>query len=166
MSWPVLVLLALVACQRVGELILDRKNTRALIAQGAEEYGAAHYPLFIILHGSWLLSLLVWALAFGAQLNWMLVALYLLLQAGRFWVLRTLGSFWTTRIISLPNVPLIKSGPYRYIRHPNYWIVVCEIAVLPLAMAAWPIAVLYSILNAGLLFHRIRIENAVLSLRR
>ncbi len=166
MPWPVLVLLVCVTVQRLGELVLDRINTRALLAQGAVEHGPRHYPLFILLHSSWLVSLFVWTLAVEPSLNWLLCGLYVVLQGGRVWVLLTLGRFWTTRVISLPDAPLINLGPYKYVRHPNYWIVVCEVALLPSVIGAWEIAVVYSILNAALLAHRIKIENAALLPRR
>lgn len=166
MSWPVITILLCVAIQRLGELVLDRVNTRALMEQGAVEHGPRHYPLFILLHGTWLVSLFVWTLVVEPSLNWFLCGLYVLLQGGRVWVLLTLGRFWTTRIISLSDAPLVVSGPYKYVRHPNYWIVVCEIALLPCVIGAWEIAVVYTILNAALLSHRIKIENAALLGRR
>lgn len=165
-SWPILILLLCVAVQRLGELVLGRVNTRALLEQGAIEYGPRHYPLFILLHSSWLVSLFVWALVSEPSLNWPLCGLYVVLQGGRVWVLLTLGRFWTTRIISLPDAPLILSGPYKYVRHPNYWIVACEVALLPSVIGAWEVAVVYTVLNAALLAHRIKIENAALLSRR
>jgi methyltransferase len=165
-AWPAIILLLFVAAQRLAELVLDRINTTALLAKGGMEFGARHYPLFIVLHSSWLLSLIAWTLLFTPQVNWVLFVIYGLLQAGRIWVLRTLGPYWTTRIISIPTAPLVTTGPYRYIKHPNYWIVVCEIALLPLVLGAWQISIVFSLLNAALLFHRIRIENRVLASRR
>ncbi|MBT4739249.1 MAG: hypothetical protein HN793_03445 [Rhodospirillaceae bacterium] len=166
MHWAALIILSCVTLQRLGELALDKKNTSALLLSGGVEHGARHYPLFIVLHSSWLICMIVWALWFNAQVNWILLGCYLVLQAGRVWVLLSLGRFWTTRIISVPGAPLITSGPYRFVRHPNYWIVICEIALLPLVLGAWEIAIIFSILNAALLFHRIRIENTALSSRR
>lgn len=166
MSWAAFVILLCVALQRLGELVLDKRNTSALLREGGVEHGAGHYPLFIVLHSGWLICLFAWALWFDTQVNWALFGCYLLLQAGRLWVLSSLGRFWTTRIITVPDAPLITSGPYRFVRHPNYWIVICEIALLPLVLGAWEIAAIFSTLNAALLFHRIRIENTALSPRR
>ena len=130
------ITLVLVALQRLGELAYAARNTRRLLARGAVEIGRAHYPLFV------------------------------LLQLGRVWVVATLGPYWTTRIITLPEVPLVRRGPYRFVSHPNYLIVTGEIAVLPLAFGAWPIALVFSVLNAALLAWRIRIENGTLTPRR
>lgn len=161
---PFLWLLAFVVVQRLAELALARHNTRRLLAQGGLEIGARHYPLFILLHGSWLLALAV-IVPWSTPPSWTLVAIFLVLQALRVWVVASLGRFWTTRIITVANAPLIRRGPYRLLRHPNYWIVVGEIAVLPLAFGAWHIALVWSALNALLLWHRIRIENAALARR-
>ncbi len=155
---------ALVALQRGGELLYARRNTRDLLAQGAQEVGARHYPLIVALHGAWLLSLLIFIPAETAP-SWPLLGLFLGLQALRLWILVTLGRFWTTRIITLPGAPLIRRGPYRFLKHPNYLVVVLEIAVLPLAFGAWQIALVFSILNAILLGYRIAVENEVLDLR-
>lgn len=163
---PGLTVLFLVASQRIGELILDRGNTAALKAEGGIEYGEKHYPLFVLLHTAWLVALLTWLVTQSAALNWMWAGLYVALQGCRIWVIRTLGPYWTTRIISIPGRPLVKDGPYRFVRHPNYWIVVAEIAVLPLAFGAWPLALVFSILNGLLLRHRIGVEELALQARR
>ena len=151
----------LVVVQRVAELALARRNTARLVAEGASEYGRQHYPLFIILHASWLLALF-WFIAPDASPSWLLLVIFLILQLGRLWVIFTLGKFWTTRVISMRHAPLVRRGPYRFFRHPNYLIVAGEIAALPLAFGAWNIAIVFSILNAALLWHRIGIENDAL----
>lgn len=156
------VILGLVAGQRVAELVIARRNTGRLLREGAVEIGAAHYPLFVILHSTWLLALLIWVSVHESPVIWPLIGVFVLLQLGRVWVLMTLGPYWTTRIITVPDAPLITTGPYRYVRHPNYWIVVGEIAVLPLAFSAWQIAIVFSIANAVLLRHRIGVEDAAL----
>lgn len=166
MEWVSYLILGLVAAQRIGELFLDRSNTAALLLQGGEEHGEEHYKFFIILHSAWLMSLLVWVALINAEPNWILLCLYLVLQAGRLWVLRTLGPYWTTRIITVPTAPLITSGPYRFARHPNYLVVVCEIALLPLIFGGWQIALVFSILNAALLRVRIHAEDTVLASRK
>lgn len=160
MSWLYLVL-ALVALQRLGELALAQRNTKRLLAGGAHEVGRAHYPLFIALHASWLAAIALTVPA-GREPIWVLIGVFVILQAMRVWVISTLGRYWTTRIITLDEAPLIDGGPYRFVRHPNYWIVVGEIAVLPLAFGDWPVALVWSVLNGLLLRHRIRIENQAL----
>jgi len=158
------ITLVLVAVQRLGELAYAARNTRRLLARGAVEIGRAHYPLFILLHGGWLVAIAALIPAATPPV-WPLLALFVLLQAGRIWVVATLGPYWTTRIITLPAVPLVARGPYRFVRHPNYLVVTGEIAVLPLAFGAWQIALAFSVLNALLLAWRIRIENGTLAVR-
>jgi methyltransferase len=162
---PILWILALVAAQRLSELWLAEANTRRLKAHGAREIGARHYPLFILLHASWLVALLL-TVPWTTQPYWALIGLFALMQFGRFWVVSTLGPFWTTRIITLDSAGLVRRGPYRWVRHPNYWVVSIEIAVLPLAFGDWPVAVIWSVLNALLLRHRIRMEEQALAARR
>ncbi len=151
-----------VAAQRLGELVLARRNGKRLLAAGGVETGAGHYPLLIAVHGGWLLSVLLLVPA-DAPVNGALLALYVALQGVRYWVIRTLGAQWTTRIITVPGRKLVRRGPYRYFRHPNYAVVACEIALLPLVFGAWEIALVFSALNGVLLAHRIRIENAALA---
>ena len=154
----------LVAAQRLGELVYARRNESRLRARGAVESGARHYPLFILLHGAWLLAVFLLIPADRVP-SWPLLALFLLLQAARVWVVATLGPYWTTRVLSLPGAPLVRRGPYRWVRHPNYLIVTAEIAVLPLAFGAWSIAIVFSLANALLLYHRIGVEERALAER-
>jgi methyltransferase len=156
-----IVVLLLVTAQRLGELVLANHNTRRLLARGAVETGAGHYPLMIILHGAWLLGL--WLLAWNRQTNLPLLAIFIALQLARVWVIATLGDRWTTRIITLPGADLVRRGPYRFVSHPNYLIVIAEIAVLPLAFGLVGFAVVFSILNAGVLWIRIRSEGRALA---
>ncbi|QJE72856.1 hypothetical protein HHL28_06905 [Aerophototrophica crusticola] len=161
---PQLVVL-LVAAQRIAELVLAARNTRHLKDMGAVEIGAGHYPLFPLLHTAWLLALFT-LVPGDAPVSWALLAVFLVLQLGRVWVIATLGPYWTTRIITLPTAPLVRGGPFRFVRHPNYLIVTGEIAVLPLAFGAWEVAVVFSLLNAALLAWRIRVEESALAPRR
>lgn len=158
-------IVALVVLARLGELALARRNTRRLLSEGAIEIGAAHYPLIVALHATWLLAMLL-AIPAGAQPQWLWLGSFLVLQVGRLWVVTSLGRFWTTRIISLPHAPLVRRGPYRFLRHPNYLIVELEIVLLPLAFDAWAIALVFGLANAALLAWRIRIEEASLHARR
>jgi methyltransferase len=155
------LVLGAVTLQRLAELVLARRNTSKLLARGAREIGAAHYPLIVALHGAWLGSL--WMFGFGQPVNMLAFACYLLLQALRGWVMWTLGTRWTTRILVLPGEPLVTSGPYRYLRHPNYAVVTAEIALLPLTLDLPVLAVIFTALNTVVLALRIRGENRALS---
>lgn len=159
------VVLAFVVVQRLAELVWSARNTRRLLARGAREVGARHYPLFVLLHGSWLIAL---ALIVPAETppHWPLLGAFALLQLLRIWVVITLGPYWTTRIVTLETAPLVRHGPFRWLRHPNYAVVTGEIAVLPLAFGAWEIALVWSLLNALLLWHRIHVEENALQSRR
>jgi methyltransferase len=154
------VILALVTLQRLGELWLSNRNTRLLMAQGAKEHSPGHYPLIVAVHALWLGAL--WWLAPGWPIDGFWFALFVLIELTRIWVVASLGSRWTTRIIILPNEPLVRRGPYRWVRHPNYLVVIAEIAVLPLVFGLWLVALLFSLLNALVLSVRIREENHAL----
>ena len=158
---PATVILALVTLQRLGELALSRHNTSRLLARGAIEVGAGHYPLVVTLHASSLLAL--WIFGRDQDVDLTAIAAFVVLQGLRLWVLATLGPRWTTRIIVLPGEPLVASGPYRYFSHPNYAVVAAEIALLPLALHLPLLAVIFTALNAAVLAIRIRIEARALS---
>ena len=155
------LILGVITLQRVSELVISRANTRKLLASGAVEVAPRHYPLIIAVHAAWLLSL--WVFGRDQPVNVVALAGYLILQCLRFWVIWTLGSRWTTRIIVLPEQPLVSAGPYRFLSHPNYAVVAGEIAVLPLVLGLPLLAVLFSILNATVLTIRIRAENRALA---
>ena len=157
-----IAILGFVTVQRLAELALSHRNTKALLARGAREHGAAHYPLIVAVHAAWLAAL--WLLAPGRAVSWPLIGLFGLLQLLRLWVLVTLGPRWTTRIIVLPDAPLVAGGPFRFIRHPNYAVVAGEIAVLPLAFGLWEVALAFSLLNAAILAVRIRAEERALGI--
>jgi methyltransferase len=162
---PLYWILALVALQRIAELFYAERNTRALRARGALEVAPEQHPWFILLHAAWLIAMLIF-IPRATIPNWYLIGFFFVLQLLRIWVIATLGPFWTTRIITLPNAPLITHGPYRFIKHPNYAIVIAEIAILPLAFGAWWIAIVFSCANALLLSWRIATENTALAARR
>lgn len=159
------ILVLLVALQRVAELVYARRNTRRLLAAGAFEVGAGHYPLVVALHAAWLLSMFL-LVPPDAPVSWPLLALYGLLQIARLWTLHSLGARWTTRIVIPPDRALVTHGPYRWARHPNYMIVAAEIALLPAAFGAWALALVFSLLNAGVLAWRIRLEDRALAALR
>ena len=156
----VTLILVLVTLQRLGELVLARRNTRRLLAAGAVEIAPGHYPAIIAVHGAWLLGLWVFGRSATVQPVWL--ALFCVLQLLRVWVIVTLGPRWTTRIIVAPGRPLVVDGPYRWLSHPNYVVVASEIAVLPLSFGLPWFALLFTALNAAILTVRIRAENRAL----
>jgi methyltransferase len=160
MIWPAIAILGFVTLQRLVEVPLARRNTANLLAKGGHEVAAGHYPLIVALHAAWLATL--WWLAPGRPIHLPFLALFALLELGRIWVLRTLGPRWTTRIIVVPGEQLVTRGPYRFVNHPNYLIVIGEIAVLPLVFGLVEVALLFTILNAILLTIRIRAEEKAL----
>lgn len=164
MTWPAYLVLALVTAQRLGELWLAERNTRRLLAKGAREVGRGHYPFLVAVHAGWLVAL--WLLGPGPPIHVWPLVVYLALQALRAWTIASLGERWTTRIIVLPDAPLVRRGPYRWLDHPNYLIVVGEIAVLPLVFGLPVVAAFFSALNAIVLWVRIREENAALAALR
>jgi methyltransferase len=164
MDWAALIL-GFVTAQRLGELVLARRNTRRLLAQGAHEVGAAHYPLIVALHAAWLLGL--WYLAVyrvpaGQSVNVFWLLLFVGLQLARVWVIASLGGRWTTRIIILPGATLVRRGPYRFLSHPNYWVVAGELLVLPLVFGLAWYGLVFTLLNAAVMWIRIRAEAAAL----
>jgi len=155
-----ILILALVTLQRLGELALARRNTRRLLARGAVEAGAEHYPILVGLHAGWLAGL--WWIAWDRPADLVWLGVYVVLQVLRVWTLASLGERWTTRIITLPGEPLVRRGPYRFLPHPNYLVVAGEIATLPIVFHLWAYAAVFSLLNAAILWIRIRAETRAL----
>jgi methyltransferase len=162
--WPSIAILAFVTLQRLVELPLAAANTKRLLASGGREVAAGHYPLIVALHAAWLITL--WLAALGRPITVSFLILFAVIELGRVWVLRTLGPRWTTRIIVVPGEKLVAAGPYRFVNHPNYLVVIAEIAVLPLVFGLWQIAIIFSVANAAMLSVRIRAENEALAAQR
>jgi len=154
------VLLLYLTVQRVAELWWAKKNEQRLFAAGGVEYGRTHLLLIVLLHAAWMLGM--WVLAYDRSVQPAYLALFIVVQIARFWVLITLGRRWTIRIIVVPGERLVARGPYRLLRHPNYAVVAAEIAVVPLALGLPVYALVFSILNAAVLAIRIPAENAAL----
>jgi methyltransferase len=155
----------LVALQRLAELVYSRRNERRLRARGAIERGSGHYPVIVAIHTLWLLSTLVEGLLRGPEIPvwWPLpLAAFLLVQPLRYWAIYALGMNWNTRVLVLPGSKLVRSGPYRYFPHPNYVVVFVEILTFPLIFGDWITAVVFSLLNAALLYVRIKTEDRAL----
>ena len=154
------VFLGFIVIQRLAELALAKRNTAKLLARGAVEHAPGHYLLIVALHSAWIAALIF--LGFGKPIAFFWLAIFILLQVFRVWILMTLGERWTTRIIVL-NEPLVAKGPFAYFRHPNYMLVVGEIFVAPMVLGLWQVALLFSVLNALVLAIRIRAEDQALS---
>ncbi len=159
------VLIGFLVVQRLVELAYARANTRALLASGGVEEGAAHYPAFIVLHASWLAAM-AWFTQASPPVPWLLLGLFVVVQGLRLWVIATLGRYWTTRIITVPGAKLVRSGPFRFIRHPNYAVVAVEVPLVPLILGLPWVALVFGAANLALLAYRIRIEDGVLAARR
>jgi methyltransferase len=159
-----LLVLAFVTLQRLCELVIAQRNTARLLGAGAIEVAPGHYPLIVALHAAWLMGLWYFACAQHlASPNLILLAVFFVLQGLRVWVLLTLGPRWTTRIIIVPGEQLVAHGPYRYLSHPNYCVVIGEIFVLPLAFGLIWYGVIFSIFNLAILSVRVRAENKALA---
>ena len=162
------VLVALVGLERVAELVVSTRNAAWSFARGGVEYGRGHYPVMVALHSGFLVAMLVEAWLRRPDvppvLAWSMLTLVLGSQALRWWCIGTLGRRWNTRVIVVPGLAPVTSGPYRFLRHPNYVAVVVEGVALPLVHSAWLTAILFTVANAVLLTVRIRVEDAALSL--
>ncbi len=158
--WPHIAILGFVTAQRLVELPIARANTQRLLAAGGYEVAPGHYPLIVLVHAAWLATL--WWFAPGRPIDFVLLALFVVVEFARVWVLQSLGPRWTTRIIVVPGEKLVARGPYRFVSHPNYVVVAAEIALLPLVFGLWQVALLFSALNATVLLIRIRAENRAL----
>ena len=157
-------ILVFVIIQRLVELLIAKRNEQSMLAKGAYEVGASHYPFMILLHVSFFISFLVEVMYFKADLTpqYGLLLGFLVLQMLRVWCLVSLGVFWNTKIIILPDANVVVKGPYAYIRHPNYLVVCLEIAILPLMFQAYFTAITFTILNILMLLVRIPIEEKAL----
>ena len=158
--WTNLTILTLVVAQRLAELFIAHRNTKRLLDNGGVEVSSGHYPLIVAFHAIWIAGL--WYLVWGHEVIWPWTFAYLVLQAARGWIIAALGSRWTTRIIIVPGETLNTSGPYKFFRHPNYMIVAAEIFILPLVFGLWLYAGVMGCINLGLLYWRIREEEAAL----
>jgi len=160
------IVVALVAVERLVELIVSKRNAAWSFARGGHETGQAHYPVMVVLHTGFLLAMLVEAAvrrpAVPSALAWSMLAVVLAAQGLRWWCIATLGPRWNTRVIIVPGLAPVRSGPYRFFSHPNYVAVVVEGVALPLVHACWITAVVFTLANAALLTVRVRVENSAL----
>jgi methyltransferase len=148
--------------QRLSELIIAKRNEKWLLQQGAIEYGRAHYPFMIAMHTFFIVSIITEYLLRGQPpIDWLFLVIFLIVLSFKFWALSSLGKYWNTKIYRIPGVYPVKKGPYKFLKHPNYMEVVCEIAVIPLVFHLYYTAIIFTILNAAMLTVRIREENRV-----
>jgi methyltransferase len=155
----------LILLQRGLEEIYSARNTRALLAAGGREEGRDYYPVVAVTHLAWIAALFL-LIPSTAPVIWVLLALYLVLQAVRYWVIATLGRFWTHRIVSVPDAPIVRVGPYRYLRHPNYAVTIAETFLLPLVFADAAVAVIFGCVWSAVLYYKILLEDGALKDRR
>lgn len=160
-----IVLIVVVGLERLAELVVAKRNLAWARSRGAQEFGFGHYPFMVFLHTGLLAACLIEASQrdFLPALGWPMLALVVLAQGLRWWCISVLGPRWNTRIIVIPGMPLVERGPYRWFSHPNYVAVVIEGIALPLVHSAWITATVFTAVNAGLLWVRIRAENRALA---
>lgn len=166
MMWYAL-LIAAVACERLAELVIARRNLAWSLERGGVEVGAGHYPVMVVLHTAFLVGCLAEVMLldrpFLPALGWSMLAIVVAAQVLRWWCITTLGPRWNTRVVVIPGAPRVNGGPYRLFSHPNYVAVVAEGIALPLVHTAWITALVFTVLNAALLTRRITTENAALA---
>ena len=162
---PAQVAALLVLVQRGLEELHSRRNTRALIAKGAVEAGRSYYPVVAAAHLAWIASIF-FLISADAPVIWPLLMIYLLLQIVRYWAIRTLGRYWTHRIITVHDAPVVKVGPYRLLKHPNYAVTLAETLLLPSVFGAFALGVIMTAVWAAVIGYKIELEDAALAERR
>lgn len=165
-AWWFTAFVLAVGFERLAELVVSNRHAAWAMARGGREHGAGHYPVMVVLHTGLLVGAVVevWALDRPFRWwGWLFAALVVLTQALRWWCIRSLGQHWNTRVIVVPGMTLVRRGPYRWLSHPNYVVVVVEGLALPLVHGAWLTAAVFTVLNALLLRVRIRVEAAALT---
>lgn len=160
MQTATLLFLAFIIVQRLSELFIAKRNTARLLAKGAYEVGAGHYPVMVAMHSLWIACLVF--LGYDETVSFSWLAVFAILQILRVWILGSLGSRWTTRIIILEE-PLVVRGPFKFVSHPNYMLVVAEIIVAPMVLGLGWVAVVFTVLNAAMLWVRIGVEHRALA---
>lgn len=160
-----IVFISLIIIQRISELILSKRNENYLRSKGAVEHDKDGYKYIVLMHNLFFVSFIVEFIFLQRQLNpyWqILLIIFICIQLLRYWAIFTLGKRWNTKILVLPDTELIISGPYKYLKHPNYVAVIIEIAVIPLLFSCYFAAIIFSVLNLIVLKRRIKIEEEVL----
>ena len=160
MEIATLLFLGFIIVQRLSELVIAKRNTARLLAKGAYEVGASHYPVMVAMHSTWIACLVIFGFDETVAFGWL--AIFAGLQVLRVWILGSLGGRWTTRIIILEE-PLVVRGPFKYVAHPNYMLVVAEIIVAPMVLGLGWVALIFTVLNAAMLWVRIGVEHKALA---
>jgi len=157
-----IIFISLFILQRLSELYIARRNEKWLLEQGAIEYGRSHYPFIVALHTLFIVSMIVEYILMGYPLiSWLFLTIFIAILSFKFWALSSLGKYWNTKIYRIPGVYPVKKGPYKFLKHPNYMEVICEIAIIPLVFHLYYTAIIFTILNAAMLTVRIKTENRV-----
>lgn len=163
---PFIIFITFFILQRLSELFIAKRNEKWLLQQGAVEYGKAHYPFMIAMHTLFIVSIITEYLLRGQPpIDRVFLVIFLIVLLFKFWALSSLGKYWNTKIYRIPGVYPVKKGPYKFLKHPNYMEVVCEIAVIPLVFHLYYTAIIFTLLNAAMLTVRIREENRVWAVR-
>jgi len=157
-----IIFILFVIIQRLSELYIAKGNEKWLRSQGAVEYGKEHYPFIVALHTLFIISIIVeYILRGNTPIDFVFLILFALLLLFKFWALSSLGKYWNTKIFRVPGAGPVKKGPYKIFKHPNYFIVICEIAIIPMVFHLYYTAIIFTVLNAIMLTVRIRVENKV-----
>ena len=164
LGWPQILALA-VLLQRGLEELHSARNTARLMQQGAQETGSDFYPVVAVSHLAWIAAIAL-LVPPEAAVNWWILLVYVALQAARYWIIGSLGRYWTHRIITLETAPIITRGPYRLVRHPNYVVTVMETFLLPLVFGAWQLSVIMSAIWIAVIVYKVRLEDQALASRR
>lgn len=162
---PAQIAAVLVLVQRGAEELHSQRNTRRLLAQGAREEGRDYYPVVAVTHLAWIVSLYLLVPA-AAAVSLPLLGAYVVLQVVRYWAIGTLGRYWTHRIITMPDAPVVRAGPYRLVRHPNYWVTIVETFLLPAVFGAYALGAIMGAVWAAVIMYKIRLEDAALAGRK
>jgi len=164
LGWPQVAAL-LVLLQRGAEELYSARNTRKLLAEGGHEEGRDYYPVVAVTHLAWIAAIF-FLIPPDAPIVWPLLVLYLVLQAARYWIIGTLGPYWTHRIITLEKAPVVRKGPYSWVRHPNYMVTIAETLLLPMVFGAAALGAIMTAVWSAVLYYKIVLEDAALAKRR
>ena len=157
-----IIFIVIFITQRLSELYIAKRNEKWLLSQGAIQYGQSHYPFIVAMHTLFIVSLIaeyIWR--DNPPISWLFLVLVILVMLFKFWALSSLGKYWNTKIFRVPGVYPVKKGPYKFLKHPNYMEVCCEIALIPLVFHLYYTAIIFTVLNAIMLTVRITVENKV-----